>query len=77
MDSKRFIALLYRVLNGDSALFGEVYPTFCDVRDAALIHALALDAPPASVRKRILASGRSFQWTEALDYLREVRPTLS
>lgn len=77
MNSRSSVALLYLFLNGDSAPFGEAYPTFCDVRDAALVHVLALGAPPTSVRKRVLVSGGSFQWTEAVDYLRKTRPELS
>lgn len=50
-----------------------------DVRDVARAHILALTAPPASEvgRKRLIISGPSFSWVDAVDHLRKVMPELS
>lgn len=52
---------------------------FIDVREAALIHVLALKAKPESEvgRKRLIISGGSFNWPEVVEYLATARPQIA
>lgn len=54
-------------------------PINVDVRDAARAHVLALTAPPTSQvgRKRLIVTGPSMSWVDAVAHLRKAMPELA
>ncbi|TFY56927.1 hypothetical protein EVG20_g8742 [Dentipellis fragilis] len=73
---------VYQLINGPAGrpVPGQGLPAATHVRDAALLHVLALKAAPspASKPKRIVAVGPdgSFTWLQAVQWLYEARPEL-
>lgn len=72
--------LLYALISGspDRSLSTQssVMPMFVHVSDLARAHVLALKTPPSKQPKRILISGGSFTWQDAIELIAKMRPQL-
>ncbi|THH12756.1 hypothetical protein EW146_g7395 [Bondarzewia mesenterica] len=73
--------LLYQLIAGEKGrpLPVQLSPYFCDVRDVATAHVLALSVPPAQdvQSKRFLISGGHILWKDAVQFLANERPDLA
>ncbi|KAF7975457.1 hypothetical protein HWV62_9473 [Athelia sp. TMB] len=69
-------AAIYQLFSGQlSAIPDDQLPLFCDVRDVAKAHVLALQTPAAN-GARIPLYGGGFTWAQAVEYLHATRPEL-
>ncbi|KAH8107518.1 hypothetical protein DFH11DRAFT_1636391 [Phellopilus nigrolimitatus] len=73
-------SFVYGLISGEPGRALPPFPSpyFVDVRDVALAHVRALDAPkaPANTHKRFLVAGGAFTWAAAAEHLAVVRPEL-
>lgn len=84
MPGKNGIAsnlLIYHLISGSEGrpLPPQISPYFCDVRDVAKAHVLALELPPVIdvLSKRFLISGGHFMWRDAVKLLLQERPDIA
>lgn len=71
--------MVYALIAGEPgrALTPQLAPFYCDVRDVAVAHVLSLKANPIpNEKKRLLVTGGTFTWKEAVEYLSVARPDL-